>query len=1008
MIVRISSGTYIKGAVMYNENKVVEGEAKILVMKNFQSENIDFSEAIFRMTQQCRRSDNGDKMRIKRPVFSCSLNMNHVDLKKLESIREVGGEEAENSFYEKIAERYMEGMGYGNQPYIVYKHEDIERTHIHIVSIRVDSNKRKINDSHEHRRSERVRNEINREFGLSVEGENEKKGKDFVQKRNSYIEKARIGIESNRDTVRLKNKISNVLKFVEENYHPKNQSDYNKILSQFSIVCKVIEVVNNRGELINGCQYGVIDNRGKIVSHLIAGSKISDRFSYAKLNSTFMLNSGSKDDMRKNSSVSRKYIEDQLKSILSSPRKIDIEYISNTLHLRGIKMQLIENDTKGIIGVNYVDNVGGEVYSGSQIGRNYTYGNLCKSIENHNKKLEQGYVDREVYAAANRLLIKLYNTNRKKDYYFESDIIKDIYNQREIYESHLKNELYLTDEQARSCFNSFAKFKSSQLSSIEHKEESYLREQMIVAIRFASLLKKDSNTRQNILSGMNISIKQGNDNRVIYCSKQRDGLWIDSKELGSMDRNLEEVISYKNVKEVIGVEKFGKSDRTLIKGIVTGEYRGKIDVSSLHLVENIEDENLRKKISQKAITMCPDSIKTFYMYTQNARTVAMRENGILESEHIKNIEEHRASITSIAMREMGIGKSVSDALFDRYRDHIQSKLSEVEQKENAAIENRIKYSLKFAENISDTSLKTEFLKRMEISVIQELGKTYFMYDRKPSYKVREEKVSAKQQEFGQIMNDVKPFGKKIRDYVKNLAEGVKTEEHYTTVLNYLDKSKKEEEYAGVILNKAVRTLENTHIAQPSDVIDTLMYRGIIVIPTSSGKYKVGRYDMKQDVMKELPDDVTRILNRTNYRDIYDNYINRYVKDGKASAKLNLLVQISYAFDHKSSLDGSIKAAKRIDEKLSKAIEDVINSDSGSIDYLRILKLVNGYREGKKLTIPPKTIQSKQTSLLEDERNVILQNLKKYDLEYAVDLFKYGNDYMLEHKEEAEKKYKLKK
>lgn len=35
--------------------------------------------------------------------------------------------------------RGMEKLGYGNQPYLIFKHEDIGREHIHIVSLRVDS-----------------------------------------------------------------------------------------------------------------------------------------------------------------------------------------------------------------------------------------------------------------------------------------------------------------------------------------------------------------------------------------------------------------------------------------------------------------------------------------------------------------------------------------------------------------------------------------------------------------------------------------------------------------------------------------------------------------------------------------------------------------------------------------------------------------------------------------------------------------------------------------------------
>ena len=52
-----------------------------------------------------------------------------------------------------MAEEYMNGMGYGEQPYMVFKHTDIDRTHIHIVSVCVDENGRKISDRFEKRRS---------------------------------------------------------------------------------------------------------------------------------------------------------------------------------------------------------------------------------------------------------------------------------------------------------------------------------------------------------------------------------------------------------------------------------------------------------------------------------------------------------------------------------------------------------------------------------------------------------------------------------------------------------------------------------------------------------------------------------------------------------------------------------------------------------------------------------------------------------------------------------------
>src|SRR3712207_3388560 len=66
----------------------------------------------------------------------------------------------------QIAKEYMEALGYGKQPYIVFKHNDIAREHIHIVSLRVDSNRRKINDKFEGKRSKLITDALERKYGL--------------------------------------------------------------------------------------------------------------------------------------------------------------------------------------------------------------------------------------------------------------------------------------------------------------------------------------------------------------------------------------------------------------------------------------------------------------------------------------------------------------------------------------------------------------------------------------------------------------------------------------------------------------------------------------------------------------------------------------------------------------------------------------------------------------------------------------------------------------------------
>ncbi len=69
--------------------------------------------------------------------------------------------------YADIAADYMERMGYGDQPYVVFLHEDIDRKHIHIVSTRVNAAGEKIKHDFERRRSDEIRRALEKEYGLT-------------------------------------------------------------------------------------------------------------------------------------------------------------------------------------------------------------------------------------------------------------------------------------------------------------------------------------------------------------------------------------------------------------------------------------------------------------------------------------------------------------------------------------------------------------------------------------------------------------------------------------------------------------------------------------------------------------------------------------------------------------------------------------------------------------------------------------------------------------------------
>ena len=69
----------------------------------------------------------------------------------------------------------MKHLGYGNQPYLVYKHADLERVHFHIVSTRINCDTgKKISDSYEKEKTQRFIKDLEQKYQLTKEDPQEK------------------------------------------------------------------------------------------------------------------------------------------------------------------------------------------------------------------------------------------------------------------------------------------------------------------------------------------------------------------------------------------------------------------------------------------------------------------------------------------------------------------------------------------------------------------------------------------------------------------------------------------------------------------------------------------------------------------------------------------------------------------------------------------------------------------------------------------------------------------
>ncbi len=257
MIAKISSSENLAGALGYNFKKVVSGDARVLLAEGLYANpegGYTMEEVLSDMQAAIPK-----KCRTKNVVFHCSLNP-HPD------------EKLSDEQLTQIAQEYMQALGYGEQPYIVFKHNDIEREHIHIVSLRVNSAGEKINDKFENRRSKRITDHLERKYGLIPSTPSKE------QKTNSPAS------QENLTSDNIRSEIAQTLRGVLEHYHFCSLGEFKAILGACQLT--VEEVKNSyRGREYNGIVYAPTDEAGNKLCPPIHASKIGRGVGHTALQS---------------------------------------------------------------------------------------------------------------------------------------------------------------------------------------------------------------------------------------------------------------------------------------------------------------------------------------------------------------------------------------------------------------------------------------------------------------------------------------------------------------------------------------------------------------------------------------------------------------------------------------------------------------------------------------------------------------------------------------------------
>lgn len=347
MVAKVNSGKDIRGILNYNENKVTEGVAKCIGENLFGQdlENLSF-------TAKLKGFENFVNMNRRATTKAVHISLNFHASEKLD----------QNTLTD-IASTYMDKIGFGDQPYLVYQHFDAAHPHIHIVTTNIQRDgSRIILYNIGKNQSEKARKEIERHYDL-VKASGQKQ--EFVNASADALRKVEYG------KTETKRNIANVVRFVVRSYRYTSIPELNAVLSQYNIMADRGRV-GSQMNAKNGLLYRLIDESGKKLGVPIKASSIYDKPTLKYLEKQFKLNQALREPHKERL---RKCLEEALNG-KSSIARAAFEF---ALSKERIRLLFRKNDEGRIYGITFVDNKTRTVFNGSDLGKAYS----AKAIAQH-------------------------------------------------------------------------------------------------------------------------------------------------------------------------------------------------------------------------------------------------------------------------------------------------------------------------------------------------------------------------------------------------------------------------------------------------------------------------------------------------------------------------------------------------------------------------------------------------------------------------------------------------
>ena len=341
MVAKISIGSSLYGALSYNGEKMNREEGRVLGANKIilpADGQIDIARMVENFNLFMPKMG-----RTKKPVLHISLNP-HPDDRLTEQQ------------YEILAREYLEKLGFGEQPFIIYKHMDIDRHHIHIVTVNVNEQGKRLNQDFLYRRSKKITTELEEKYNLHK-----------AQREKISLDTPIRKLDPSGD---IKRQVANTVKMVGMRYKFQTIGEYNAILSLYNVRCEQTDGRVN-GREYHGLVYFATDDSGRTIATPFKASRLGKFASRTAIDGRFE-RAKEKIDI----APTKRKVADVL---AHSTDKAD--FIAK-LKERNIDVVLRYTDEGRIYGVTFIDHNTMTVLNGSRLGKEYSANAINERFNN--------------------------------------------------------------------------------------------------------------------------------------------------------------------------------------------------------------------------------------------------------------------------------------------------------------------------------------------------------------------------------------------------------------------------------------------------------------------------------------------------------------------------------------------------------------------------------------------------------------------------------------------------